>query len=104
MTIARRALLTGLFAGAFSGTVLVGAASAQRFEGRDYPPLPPPRMERRPPPPGRRFVWEPGQWRWSGRGYVWIPGRYIRERPGAFVPGHWERRGPSWFWVDGFWR
>jgi hypothetical protein len=98
MTIARRVLLAGLF----TGTVFVGTASAQRYIGPEYPPLPPPREERLPPPPpGRRVVWEPGQWRWDGRGYVWIAGHYVAERRGRFIPGHWERRGPNWFWVAG---
>jgi hypothetical protein len=67
---------------------------------------PPIRVETVPPPPDRRYVWDPGHWRWNGRIYVWVPGHYIRNphRYGRWVPGHWVNRGGGWYWVEGHWR
>ena len=66
---------------------------------------PPPEAETPPPPPAPNFVWEPGNWSWSGSSFVWVPGKFI-ERPAttaALAPGHWEQRPDGWLWVPATW-
>lgn len=95
--IDRRALL------GFTAAALFAATSA-RAEDRE-PEAPPPLRYEAVPGPRPGYLWEPGHWRWDGRGYAWIGGHLIAPRPhyAHFVHGHWARRGPRWFWVEPHW-
>jgi len=88
-----------------AGTLfLLPKSAAEEVIVRVAPP--PARVETLPPPPSRYHVWDPGHWRWNGRGYVWVPGHYINNAHhyARWVPGHWVNRGGGWYWVEGHWR
>ena len=97
-------MLTALL---FAGSTLLAVPPkswAQEVIVRVAPP--PVRVETAPPPPSRYHVWDPGHWRWDGRGYVWVPGHYIHNphHYANWIPGHWVERHGGWYWVEGHWR
>ncbi len=105
MTLHRRRLFGLALAGFGTILPLVPSGPAEAQPVPYYPPIPPPRREGpRGRPPGPRMVWQPGHWRWDGRGYVWLPGRWVRARRGRWADGRWVRRRGEWVWVPGGWR
>src|SRR5579859_950020 len=118
MSMTRAALAAGL--------LFTGLSSGLTALAQDYPPPPPPppgyapppgavvvptappplRVEVVPAPPPYQAIWQPGFWRWDGRGYRWVRGHYVRP-PRArheWVAGHWEPRPGGHIWIEGFWR
>ena len=110
---------------AFSAALLLaGLSSGLPALAQAYPPpppgyAPPPpnavivpgaptalRVEAVPPPPPYPAVWQPGFWRWDGRGYRWARGHYVRPPRGhrEWIAGHWDPRPGGYFWVEGRWR
>jgi hypothetical protein len=97
--------------GALAGVIVVSSmlclapkSAADEVIVRVAPPVV--RVETAPPPPSHYHVWDPGHWRWNGRGYVWVPGHYIHNphHYAKWIPGHWVNRGGGWYWVEGHWR
>ena len=106
-TLSRRGLICGFPLAA--GMIVLGAAAlaqpAEIIITTEPPPLRTEIIPVLPPERIEREVWQPGYWRWDGRGHVWVEGRYIvRPRPAAvWIPARWERRPGGWVYIEGHW-
>src|SRR5262249_34522236 len=92
--------------GALALALLTLAPSAEAV--RVYVGTPPPRpiAEVRPSRPGRGYVWQPGNYRWTGSRYRWRRGQWVRppRRNAVWVSGGWQRGRRGWYSVPGHWR